>query len=95
CNSFDYIRQSYGLLDHVLTNPGYPEPQVDEKCMWSIILASNRRIGYEVIDLDLEKTDQCTQDVLSVSPRSTQFGPNKKESLFCGTLDSWPLATAP
>ncbi|KAK5975916.1 hypothetical protein GCK32_009173 [Trichostrongylus colubriformis] len=66
CNSFDYIRQSYGLLDHVLTNPGYPEPQVDEKCMWSIVLGSNRRIGYELIDLDLEKTDQCTHDVLSV-----------------------------
>ncbi|XGW05429.1 hypothetical protein V3C99_016074, partial [Haemonchus contortus] len=88
CNSFDYIRQSYGLLDHVLTNPGYPKPATEEKCMWSIVLGSNRRIGYEILDLDLEKTDQCTQDVLSVSPRSTQFGPIKKESTYCGTLDT-------
>ncbi|KAK6045296.1 hypothetical protein COOONC_17199 [Cooperia oncophora] len=56
--------------------------------MWSVILGSNRRIGYEIIDLDLEKTDQCTKDVLSVAPRSTQFSPHKKEALYCGTLDS-------
>ncbi|PIO63530.1 hypothetical protein TELCIR_14869 [Teladorsagia circumcincta] len=42
------------------------EYSYNKKCMWSIILASNRRIGYEVLDLDLEKTDQCTQDLLSV-----------------------------
>ncbi|RCN50946.1 CUB domain protein, partial [Ancylostoma caninum] len=30
CNSFDYIRPSYGLLDHVLTSPGYPKPETDQ-----------------------------------------------------------------
>ncbi|KAK6758663.1 hypothetical protein RB195_016095 [Necator americanus] len=89
CNSFDYIRPSYGLLEHVLTSPGYPEPQTDQKCMWSIVLGSNRRIGYEILDLELEETDQCTTDVLSVSPRSTQFSQHhKKESLFCGPFSS-------
>ncbi|KJH51473.1 CUB domain protein [Dictyocaulus viviparus] len=66
CNSFDYIRPSYGLLDHILTNPGYPKLETDQKCMWSIVVASNRRVGYEILDLDLQKIDQCTKDVLSV-----------------------------
>uniref|UniRef100_A0A158PC92 CUB domain-containing protein n=1 Tax=Angiostrongylus cantonensis TaxID=6313 RepID=A0A158PC92_ANGCA len=87
CNSFDYIRPTYGLLDHILTSPGYPKSEADQvrrlairsnldsicsrlrafqKCMWSIVVASNRRIGFEILDLDLEKTDGCTTDVLSV-----------------------------
>ncbi|WKY13932.1 hypothetical protein Q1695_004623 [Nippostrongylus brasiliensis] len=90
CNSFDYIRPSYGLLDHILTSPGYPRPQMEQKCMWSVVLGSNRRIGYELLDLDLEKTEQCTKDLLSVSPRSSHFAPNKKDTMFCGTLEDYP-----
>ncbi|VDL76350.1 unnamed protein product [Nippostrongylus brasiliensis] len=61
-----------------------------KKCMWSVVLGSNRRIGYELLDLDLEKTEQCTKDLLSVSPRSSHFAPNKKDTMFCGTLEDYP-----
>ncbi|KIH43791.1 hypothetical protein ANCDUO_26197 [Ancylostoma duodenale] len=34
--------------------------------MWTVVLGSNRRIGYEILDLDLEKTEGCTTDSLAV-----------------------------
>uniref|UniRef100_A0A1I7X9P0 CUB domain-containing protein n=1 Tax=Heterorhabditis bacteriophora TaxID=37862 RepID=A0A1I7X9P0_HETBA len=89
CNSFDYIKSSYGLFNHILTSPQYPNSRINEKCSWSVVLQSNRRILIEILDLDIEYTQDCTNDALVVSPRSLQIETHSKfQSRYCGKLNN-------
>uniref|UniRef100_A0A183D0Y3 CUB domain-containing protein n=1 Tax=Gongylonema pulchrum TaxID=637853 RepID=A0A183D0Y3_9BILA len=67
CQSFHYIQTSMGVFDQVLHSPNYPD-QYDNNltCSWSILLESSRSILAKFVSMDIEQSEGCTKDSISV-----------------------------
>uniref|UniRef100_A0A914BUV6 Cubilin n=1 Tax=Acrobeloides nanus TaxID=290746 RepID=A0A914BUV6_9BILA len=81
CRVFEYMTYLTGPLNHVITNPGYPQSyRVNESCFWSVMLETNRQVVADVVDIDIDSADgECRGDYLLVGER--MFDEDEK---FCG-----------
>ncbi|CAJ0568863.1 unnamed protein product, partial [Mesorhabditis spiculigera] len=94
CSSYDFIKSSFGVFDRVITSWGYPNPIPDSVCAKNIVLATNRRLKVEILDLDLREADapdsdgrRCI-DGLMISHRAISTMPDVvRKTEICGTVE--------
>uniref|UniRef100_A0A914H2F9 Cubilin n=1 Tax=Globodera rostochiensis TaxID=31243 RepID=A0A914H2F9_GLORO len=91
CGSTEIWPVQNGILDTVLSSPGYPNPPTtnNHSCQWNILLLSRRDLNIRSLDMDLAPRDwqsnECSTDFLEFS--HVPFFREKSltnSSIFCG-----------